>query len=399
LVKARIELVPPSGKKKAVGAPGSGGYDAKATKALRRRFTSVPVVVRVYVTEGKNFVRTKGATVQPKLVVRMGDEKVEAVSARPSRPSNPQIFLGLEVKGVRLPETSVVHIDVFDESNKDVFGYPSFVGSVSVDLLTRWLTPEWQDMRVKGMENLLLKHPTSLAGQGTLECWIDILPKAEARLHPLLKIAPPPPAPFTVRLAVWNVKDVAFLDDNMSDVLVTCRINSGESQSSDVHYRCDGLAMFNWRFVFPVELPMPRGAPEARIIIQLWDKDVLNADDSIAELSVSLDGLFRQVVASASRNVRVRKQDLPMTHPSRPGIQGTCEIEMEILSREEEGSKPAARGREDPNRYPHLPDPDRPETAFGFWRVDKYFQHMVWKKYKWYLLVFVAAVLTLGLLL
>jgi hypothetical protein len=69
-------------------------------------------------------------------------------------------------------------------------------------------------------------------------------------------------------------------------------------QKTDVHLRSKlGKGSFNWRMIFPVEIPL--SAP--RFKIQVWDMDVLSANDSICEASISLSSLFIRIAKTECR--------------------------------------------------------------------------------------------------
>jgi hypothetical protein len=60
-----------------------------------------------------------------------------------------------------------------------------------------------------------------------------------------------------------------------------------------------------------------------------------------------------------------------MTHPNFDGVQGECEIELEVLTEYDALARPAGLGRSDPNQHPFLPPPERPWSSFPPWRIDK----------------------------
>jgi hypothetical protein len=80
-------------------------------------------------------------------------------------------------------------------------------------------------------------------------------------------------------------------------------------------------------------------------------------------------------------------------------LSGKVEMEMEIITLEEEQLKPAGKARDEPNMNPVLEEPKRPETSF-FWLTSplKTFKHIVWKFYKWHIIFAIIAVIFILLL-
>lgn len=82
-------------------------------------------------------------------------------------------------------------------------------------------------------------------------------------------------------------------------------------QETDIHWKSsDGTGMFNWRMKFPLQLPHP--LPRLKVSslsttagdvyqVQIWDKDIASADDSIGECSVALDKFFRKAYIQKCR--------------------------------------------------------------------------------------------------
>jgi len=58
------------------------------------------------------------------------------------------------------------------------------------------------------------------------------------------------------------------------------------------------------------------------------------------------------------------------------------EVQIDLVTAEEARAKPVGKGREEPNDFPFLPPPDRPETSFAPFRPDQYIQQVFWKRYK-----------------
>ncbi len=73
---------------------------------------------------------------------------------------------------------------------------------------------------------------------------------------------------------------------------------------------------------------------------------------------------------------------------------GKIELEIEVMTDVEATDKPTAKAREEPNQYPKLDPPNRPETSF-FWLSNpwKSFKFIIWKNYKWYIILFIILLL------
>ena len=80
-------------------------------------------------------------------------------------------------------------------------------------------------------------------------------------------------------------------------------------------------------------------------------------------------------------------------------LAGKVEMELEIVTEEEEQLRPAGQGREEPNMNPNLPEPNRPATSFLWftspWKTCKF---IVWKYYKWHIIGGIVGVIVILLL-
>jgi len=131
-----------------------------------------------------------------------------------------------------------------------------------------------------------------------------------------------------------------------------------------------------WPVEYPCSLP--------RLKLQTWDKDILSPDDVIAEAVINLRSFFAKAYKSKNGKStwEIPKQFIAMYHPNTEGVQGRVEVQIDLLTVEEALSKPVGKGREDPNQYPVLPPPERPETSFSPFRPDQYVKQVFWKKYR-----------------
>ena len=192
--------------------------------------------------------------------------------------------------------SSQLRIDVYDH---DTVFSDDLIGSTCIDLEDRWFSPSWQQLKKKPLEHRPLYRMKNGPAQGTLEVWLDILSSAEARTNPICRIAPSPPEKFELRLIIWKTENVAAHDGitNQNDLFVRAKLQrSGFATvtlETDTHYRAKkGVGNFNWRMKFPIELPRPRNeAP--RLLLQLWDRDLIESNDCIAELDLDLGCLCR----------------------------------------------------------------------------------------------------------
>jgi len=68
-------------------------------------------------------------------------------------------------------------------------------------------------------------------------------------------------------------------------------------------------------------------------------------------------------------------------------LAGKLELEMEVVSEEEEQLRPAGKSRDEPNMNPVLDPPNRPATSFlWFTSPWKTFKFIVWRYYKWHII-------------
>ena len=285
--------------------------------------------------------------------------------------------------------------------------------------------------------------------QGTIEMFVDIFPRSR-QIPPPINITPRAPQELELRVIVWNTYDVIMSDvsitgEEMSDIYVKGWLKGHDKkQKTDIHYRSlDGEGNFNWRFLFPFEyLP----AEEVIVIkkkehffsldkheekypvvlcIQIWDNDIFSPDEFLGVIELNLNRMPKPSKYAKTCSL----DDLPDNDKGKPvplvslfeqknvkgfwpcyldldpetprALTGKVELELEILTKEDAETKPAGKGREDPNDNPHLKDPDRPATSFSWftspWKTLKF---IIWKNYKWYIiggLLIILTILLIGL--
>ncbi|KAL5475170.1 hypothetical protein EMCRGX_G027237 [Ephydatia muelleri] len=270
--------------------------------------------------------------------------------------------------------------------------------------------------------------------QGSLHMWVDIFPRQGRIIPPPVNITPRKPEKFFLRIVVWNTVDVelnetsAITGEDMSDIYVKGWLQGQDkTQKTDVHYRSlDGEGNFNWRFVFefdylPSEHVMVIKKKEhfysldktesflpPRITMQVWDNDLISADDFIGTIDMDLHEMPRPSAAGSSCtlellcefNAKAETVNLfeqktikgfwPVYSNRKEGreLTGKLELEMELVTAEEHEQRPAGKARDEPNTNPVLSPPNRPATSF-FWFSSplKTLRFVVWKQFKWPIII------------
>ena len=191
----------------------------------------------------------------------------------------------------------------------------------------------------------------------------SVSPLRFALQNPMTKLAPPAKEQFELRLIVWEARDVAMKDGGQSDVFITVKPRGDseyEKQSTDTHWFSTGDAEFNWRMIWPVFLP--ERVP--RLFMQVWDYDLIGANDAIGEAELNLKPIYEKALKKRTRQC-IERQWVPCTHPNYAGVQARVCITIEVLTLQESILRPAGRRRDAPNENPHLDMPVRPGLFDG----------------------------------
>ena len=61
-------------------------------------------------------------------------------------------------------------------------------------------------------------------------------------------------------------------------------------EETDTHWRCRANGSFNWRWKFPMKLPLDKEDEYGHIfVIELWDRDIFSANEAIGSYRISLN--------------------------------------------------------------------------------------------------------------
>jgi hypothetical protein len=258
-------------------------------------------VVRVYVLNGVNLSpHDADGTSDPYIRLRLGSTVLSGRADYKPKTVNPDIYKMYELK-VLLPGPSQLAVEAWDF---DALTSDDLIGVTTIDLEDRWFEPAWQAMgkdfesysrfRPKPVETRTLWSPKSTAPQGALRMWVDLMTPAQAARYPPVKITPPPPQEFEVRVIVWGTRGVR-LDVAGNDLFVRAQLHGDKEQETDTHWRCkDGNASFNWRMRFRALLP----SKFPYLTIQLYDRDIAKYNDMISEAVLDLGKPFKRAMKS-----------------------------------------------------------------------------------------------------
>ena len=104
--------------------------------------------------------------------------------------------------------------------------------------------------------------------------WIEILTMEEALQRAPVNLKPPPPVPLTLRVVIWEIKDI-LTEKQYSDLFVTCGLDGSPLQLTDVHRHANSLTnppVYNWRCIFHINCDATNITANPRLLLSVFDK-------------------------------------------------------------------------------------------------------------------------------
>ena len=214
--------------------------------------------MRLYVLQGKSLTPKDGNSSDPFLIIKLGQTTITDKESLRPKTCNPKFYRAYDITA-SLPGASTLQIECWDD---DGFDFPDLIGITKLDLEDRFYNKDWLEKypEKKPIEERTLTVPKSSAPQGVLQCWVEILDPKEAGSNPKYDISPPPREEFELRVIVWGTRDCIFKDEatKCNDLYLRGWVGSGNEKilETDTHWRCREKGSFNWRWKFPVTLPL-----------------------------------------------------------------------------------------------------------------------------------------------
>ena len=170
-------------------------------------FEQAVYITRVYVTRGiKMSSRDSDGLADPFLVINNGRHKhnvIDDVKHVQNDTLNPNFYRCYELPTM-IPGNPTLTIEVWDKDNQGA----QLIGSTSIDVESRLLSQEWLELSPKPVERRYLWSPASLAPQGKLEMWVEVLTPPQALKSKPKVLRAPSALECQLRVVVWGVHEL-----------------------------------------------------------------------------------------------------------------------------------------------------------------------------------------------
>lgn len=328
--------------------------------------------VRVYVLKGLQI--TSRYDEKPKTFLKFvmnGESYTDTDSVREGL--YPEYYRAKQFDRVTIPGTAMLRIEIWEKR----VGFDSLLGYTNIDLEERVFSTRWQEQEKKPVEKRNIEND-AYGSRGKLEMWIDVLnPKSK---EPMTVIFPKLQLEYELRVIIWDTVDCVFKDTirKSNDLYARGNVMRGDRfQESDTHWFCRNKGSFNWRWKFPISLPVDenKNYGEDRFLLQLWNRNLVTRDEMIGETEISLNTHNMLKKAHSRRKavqMRMREKGsgsetnmfwFEVFHPAvldkygNKVVQGRVRASFQVMPKEESEKFVNAPGRSNPNFYPTLPQP------------------------------------------
>jgi hypothetical protein len=282
-------------------------------RSFGRVFVPTEVVVRVYVLRGINLQQV-GTECNPYLTCKFygGFPDFYSQKQNPVKDNdNPNFFdvfesrvkmpggsVRIEVKDRVLPEVSLplTYPTWISDEGRNTFGMVSKeipvnvgnlglgwsepIGETVIDLDARWYNSAWRSLKRSPVETRVLLSEESSNMKGQLELFVDIIDAKEVDKHPKLyrplPISKPPQQEYVMRVVIYKVSDcflpykLAGNPAKLASLYVLARLGNrpeDERSTDRCKYVADGIAQFNWRMRWDIQLPSLDIKPRLKITV------------------------------------------------------------------------------------------------------------------------------------
>ncbi|KAI0560705.1 Ferlin [Gracilaria domingensis] len=273
------------------------------------------------------------------------------------------------------------------------FGWSETIGETVVDLDARWYNSAWRSLARTPVETRSLYSDESVNLKGQLEMFIDIFDAKEVDKRPKMfrpvPISKPPQMSYEMRVVVYKIMDCVLpyrLAKNdpakLCAFYVQARLGNrseDEKRTDTCKYVADGVAEFNWRLKWSLQLPSLDVKP--RLKLQIFDDTSLGlgSDQLCAVADIKLRSLFDEIVTTRQPIIK-KKQWVNMEHPNHPDVQTRIQVSFELTTAEMAAKKKCFEGRGGYKETQHqdyvLPVPFRP-AAFSLYNPVPYFNYLI----------------------
>mmetsp|Transcript_40620 Transcript_40620/g.91210 ORF Transcript_40620/g.91210 Transcript_40620/m.91210 type:complete len:1406 (+) Transcript_40620:175-4392(+) len=345
-------------------------WEAQIADIVEKFKASKQLVVRAYILSADGLLPVSGSSdvstyIWCKLTTDETDHEhsIRDQSSVRKHTLHPEFNKTQVFQKVQLPEHNLLQVSVMEVVPAGFVsaGGENVIGSTTIDLEDRWFQQKYKQMVESGtvpIESRGIRSPDSAFIKGHVRLWVDVMSAMDIdrlKVHPLPDADP---LPFQLRVVIWKVTSIIVKEGVVPDLYVQGRheLDNGDvlTLSTDVHNSADDFCgTFNWRFLFDIWLP----CRDPRLVFQVWDHNLLEASDSIAEVALDLSKDFRSA-RKENQSVDIPRGTVALSHPAYPGeVKGYLELQAVLMPMEEAMSRPVGAGREDPNEDPFC-DPD-----------------------------------------